>query len=76
MVQSEHEEREFLKQVGERLISVREASRISQLTPSYIRRMLRISEIGGVKIDRDWFTTRGLIEAYLDRDRRPGPKTQ
>ena len=76
MVQNEHEEREFLKQVGERLISVREASRISQLTPSYIRRMLRSSEIAGVKIDRDWFTTRGMIETYLDRDRRPGPKTQ
>ena len=75
-MQSEHEEREFLKQVGERLISVREASHISQLTPSYIRRLLRLSEIGGVKIDRDWFTTRRLIEAYLDRDRRPGPKTQ
>jgi len=73
-VRSEQEEREFLKQVGERLISVREAAQLSQMTPSYIRRMLRGGEIVGVKIDRDWFTTRKLIEAYLDRDRRPGPK--
>lgn len=71
---SEREEQEFLRQVEERLISVRQASHISKLTPSYIRRLLRDGEIAGVKIDRDWFTTREVIQDYLDKDRRPGPK--
>jgi len=74
-VASEQEEREFLRVVGEKLISVREASRMSKLTSSYIRRLLRSQELAGVKIDRDWFTTRGVMQSYLDKDSRPGPKT-
>lgn len=69
------EEGEFLRQVGERLISVREASGLSQLTPSFIRRLLRSHELAGVKLDRDWYTTREAIQNYLAKDRRPGPKT-
>ncbi len=69
------EEQEFLRQVGERLLSVREASHLSKLTPGYIRRLLRNQELAGVKIDHDWFTTREALQDYLARDRRPGPKT-
>ena len=72
---SENEERDFLRQVGERLISVAEAALLSSLTPSYVRRLLRNGELAGVKIDRDWFTTREAVRRYLDKDRRPGPKT-
>ena len=69
------EREEFLK-AGEPLISVMEASNISQLTPSYIRRLLRQGTIAGVKFGRDWFTTAEAIQTYLATERRPGPKTQ
>ncbi len=57
-----------------KLISVSEASRISGLTTGFIRRMLRTGEIDGVKIGRNWLTTREAIQDYLKRERRPGPK--
>ncbi|MCA9333929.1 helix-turn-helix domain-containing protein [Candidatus Saccharibacteria bacterium] len=53
-----------------------EASKISKLTPSYIRRLLRNGTIKGVKFGRDWFTTAEAIQTYLATERRPGPKTQ
>lgn len=38
--------------------------------------MLRRKEIEGVKIGRNWLTTRRAIRAYLAKERRPGPKPQ
>jgi excisionase family DNA binding protein len=73
---NEDKEQKLLDQVGEQFISVSEASRISKLTPSYIRRLLRRQEIAGVKFGRDWFTTEEAIRGYLAEDRRPGPKTK
>ena len=66
----------FLDEVDRRLISVTEASQTSQLTPSYIRRLLRTNKLPGVKVGRDWFTTEEAIRAYLAEDRRPHPKTK
>ena len=73
---SENKEQRLLEQVGEQLISVSEASRISNLTPSYIRRLLRRQEIAGIKFGRDWFTTEEAIRRYVAQERRPGPKTE
>lgn len=70
------EEHTFLDQVAQKLISVTEASAVSGLTPSYIRRLLRESKLAGVKVGRDWFTTEEALQTYLVQDRRPGPKTQ
>lgn len=72
---SEAEEPKFLDQVAHKLISVTEASELSGLTPSYIRRLLRQTKVSGVKVGRDWFTTEDAIRTYLAQDRRPGPKT-
>lgn len=72
---TEGEEREFLKQIDDHLISVTEAATLSQLTPSYIRRLLRTGVLSGKKLGRDWFTTEKAIRGYLDTERRPGPKT-
>ncbi len=66
-----------MAKIGEltaKLISVSEASHISGLTTGFIRRMLRTGEIDGVKIGRNWLTTREAIQDYLKRERRPGPK--
>jgi excisionase family DNA binding protein len=57
-----------------KLISVTEASRISGLTTSFIRRLLREGKIDGVKIGRNWLTSKEAIREYLKQERRPGPK--
>jgi excisionase family DNA binding protein len=64
----------FPKEIAEQLISVTEAAKFSNLTPSYIRRLLRNGELEGVKIGEAWLTTEEALSAYLKKDRRPGPK--
>jgi len=66
----------FPKDVATQLISVTEAAKLSKLTPSYIRRLLRNGELEGVKVGEAWLTTADAINAYLRKDRRPGPKTK
>lgn len=63
-----------LKGLTSKLISVAEASRVSGLSASHIRKLLRDGEIEGVKIGRDWSTTEEAIREYLKQERRPGPK--
>ena len=66
--------RDSLEGLTSKLVSVAEASRISGLSASHIRKLLRDGEIEGVKIGRDWSTTEEAIRQYLKQDRRPGPK--
>lgn len=63
-----------IKGLRSKLISVTEASQLAGLTPSFIRRLLRRGDIAGVKIGRDWFTTKEAVRQYLKQERRPGPK--
>jgi len=53
---------------------VTEASRFSGFTPDFIRKLIRKGEIDGVKIGRNFLTTREAVQKYLDKERRPGPK--
>ena len=71
---SESEESEFSKELAAQFISVTEAAQLSQLTPSFIRRLLRRGDIAGVKVGATWLTTAAAVRDYLKRDRRPGPK--
>lgn len=57
---------------GAQLISVQEASQLSNLTTSFIRRLLRDKRIAGVKHGRDWFTTKEAIQDYLQSERQVG----
>ena len=61
-----------LERRTEDLISVTEAARISGLTTSFIRRLLRTGRVEGIKISRNWLTTEGAIRAYLLKERRRG----
>jgi excisionase family DNA binding protein len=63
-----------LKDLTSKLISVTEASKISGLTTGFLRRLLIRGDIEGVKIGRNWLTTKKAIEGYLKQDRRRGPK--
>ena len=56
------------------LISLQEAAKLSGLSQNHLRRLVSEGEIWGRKLGRDWFTTSRVINEYLARDRRPGPK--
>lgn len=73
---NQSEEPKFPKEVAAQLISVTEAAKLSKLTPSYIRRLLRNGELEGVKVGEVWLTSEEAIKDYLQRDRRPGPKAK
>lgn len=60
--------------LAKEFISLTEASQISGLTSSFIRRLVSRGDIEGVKIGRNWVTTREAIQEYLNKERRPGPK--
>ena len=56
------------------LITLLEAAQRFGLSRSHLRLLVRDKHIWGKKIGRDWVTTEEAVQAYLDTDRRPGPK--
>jgi len=50
-----------------RLISVREASKISGYHQDYISSLIRKGQIRGEKIGRNWVTTTEEIDLYIDK---------
>lgn len=64
----------FPADIAAQFISVTEAAQLSNLTSSFIRRLLRRGDIAGIKVGASWLTTEAAIRDYLKRDRRPGPK--
>ena len=56
------------------LISLKQASDISGLSMSQLRLLVSQGTIWGMKIGRNWVTTTKAVEAYMELDRRPGPK--
>ena len=56
------------------LIPLRKAAEISGLSQGHLSLLIRENELWGVKIGRNWVTTREAVREYLARDRRPGPK--
>ncbi len=60
----------------EDLIPLNKAAKLSGLSTSHLRLLVRQKEIWGRKIGRDWFTTEQAVREYLARDHRPGPKSQ
>ena len=57
-----------------KLISLSEASNISGLSASHLRKLVREGQIKGVKLGRNWLTTKEAVREYLKQERRPGPK--
>ena len=56
-------------------LSVGEACAISKFTPGWIRQLLIRGELVGMKVGRDWRISKASLYAYLEKERRPGPKT-
>ena len=58
------------------LITLKQAAKLSGLSYSHIRYLVRTGKIEARKLGRDWFTTEQAVNEYLAQDRRPGPKPQ
>ena len=56
------------------LIPLSEAANLSGLSSDHLRHLVRNGDLWGMKIGRNWITTRKVVEEYIARDRKPGPK--
>jgi len=56
------------------LISLREASKLSGISPNHLRLLVGKGLIWGKKIDTFWVTTEKAVNKYQSRGIRPGPK--
>ncbi len=57
-----------------KLISLRQASKFSGLSPNHLRLLVGKGAIWGKKIDTFWVTTREVVEDYISREHKTGPK--
>ena len=58
----------------EDLITLSEASNNSGFSSGHLNYLVRNNKIWGIKLGRNWFTTRKVLEDYLKTNRKPGPK--
>lgn len=59
------------------LIPLSKAAKLSGLSPSHIRTLIRNGEMWGDKLGgRNWYTTEQAVREYLARGIKPGPKPQ
>jgi hypothetical protein len=59
------------------LIPLSLAAKISGLSPSHLRTLIREGELWGDKLGgRNWYTTEQAVREYLARGIKPGPKPQ
>ena len=56
------------------LISLQVAADLSDLSAGHLRLLVRTGKLWGAKIGRNWVTTREALTAYLETERKPGPK--
>ena len=63
-----------LDNLSSTFIALAEASKFSGLSASHLRKLVREGQIKGVKIGRNWLTTKEAVQEYLKQERRPGPK--
>ena len=58
------------------LISLREASKLSGISPNHLRLLVGKGLIWGKKIDTFWVTTEESVKKYQSLGMRPGPKSK
>ncbi len=59
---------------ADELISLRQASKISGISPNHLRLLVSKRKIWGKKIDSFWVTTEEAVKDYQSLGIRPGPK--
>lgn len=58
------------------LISLAEAAALSGLSHGHLALLIRRGKLWGIKIGRDWVTTKKAVMDYLASNPKPGPKPQ
>lgn len=61
-------------QLATDLISLEETSSISGLSHGHLALLIRKGNLWGIKIGRNWVTTKQAIQDYLNTNPKPGPK--
>lgn len=51
-----------------------QAQKLSGLSITYLAALARAGKLNAVRIGRDWLIDKESLEAYLAKDRKPGPK--
>ncbi len=72
---SRSELKAFFGELKSNLWSVETAAEYAGFHANHVRNRLNTGDILGVKLGRDWWTTKAAVDLYLELDRRPGPKT-
>ena len=62
--------KEYLKIDLNMMISLRDASKICDLSPDHLRRLAEQGKLNAKKIGRNWITTKGAITEYMEK-RKP-----
>ena len=57
------------------LVSLSVAAQTCGLSANHLRLLVRTGKVWGMKVGRNWLTTRTAVEEYLATNRKPGPKT-
>lgn len=73
---SQSDLKEYFAELKRNLWSVETAAAYSGFHVNHVRNRLSNGDILGVKLGRDWWTTKEAVDLYLETDRRPGPKTE
>mgnify|MGYP001070783974 CR=1 FL=1 len=70
---------QFFRELASKLITVTEASTLEingeRLSSRQIQRLIKEEKMAGIRLGRNFFTTREAVRDYLRQDRRTGPKT-
>ena len=70
---------QFFAELASKIISVTEASEIEiggeSLSARHIQRLIKEGKLAGIRLGRNYFTSREAVRDYLHLDRRTGPKS-
>ena len=56
------------------LLSLSEAAKQTEISASHLRLLVRRNEVWGMKMGRNWVTTKAAVEQYLAQEHKTGPK--
>jgi len=63
-----------VEEAAQQLITLSQAAKISGLSHSHLRLLVRQGKIWGTRVGFGWVTTEAAVRKYLATERRPGPK--
>lgn len=76
---SQGDQFQFFAELATKVISVTEASEIvvngESLSARHINRLIQEGKMAGIRLGRNYFTSREAVRDYLYTDRRTGPKS-